>query len=492
LTVRLLDIETLASPIVHASFHRDAVVILLNTSKEDIVETIGSFVEKRKGIRMVAPNKTMRCHPTCWVLIGWWLFSTTNGIAWNSNRLTPFFLSSFTTTTTQYKRSLVVTKLSEVSMDSVLLPSKKRPSKSLPSPWSIPQEENEDPLDQQDSYSVTQATPTLANDTMITTNFDMTPIAFGSAPDTVLPKAETQIPLFQLAIAGALATFIGDAIIHPMDSLKTIQQDHIGWSIPTAARELWNVHHGLAGFYHGFWEYAGADAISGAIKFGVWEIWKRQQFLQLQPNSAKNTIHPPFQTILLFVGAALAFGVSSLTLVPGELLKQQLQVGHYQSLPQAITSIYQTYGILGFYMGYSAVLWRDVPYTMLELGLYEICKQQQKNQSQPTTRNGPFSQEITAAVTTGAITAILTTPLDTIKTKMMVDEQFIDMSFLETWDRLWQDYGALGMFAGVLARVAWIVPFTAVYLPTYDALKRTLWNYHHSEINNNNNNNLRQ
>jgi hypothetical protein len=75
---------------------------------------------------------------------------------------------------------------------------------------------------------------------------------------------------------------------------------------------------------------------------------------------------------------------------------------------------------------------------------------------------------------------------------MMVDEQFIDMSFLETWDRLWQDYGALGMFAGVLARVAWIVPFTAVYLPTYDALKRTLWNYHHSEINNNNNNNLRQ
>jgi hypothetical protein len=320
-----------------------------------------------------------------------------------------------------------------------------------------------------------------ANDTM---NFDMTPIAFGSAPDTILPQAETQIPLIQLALAGAIATFLGDAIIHPMDSLKTIQQDHIGWSIPTAARELWNVHHGLAGFYHGFWEYAGADAVSGALKFGVWEIWKQQRFLQPQPNGGNDTVHPPFQTILLFVGAALAFGVSSLTLVPGELLKQQLQVGHYQSLPQAITSIYQTYGILGFYTGYSAVLWRDVPYTMLELGLYEICKQKQKQQSQS---HGPFSQEITAAVTTGAITAILTTPLDTIKTKMMVDEQFIDMSFLETWDRLWQDYGALGMFAGVLARVAWIVPFTAVYLPTYDALKRMLWNHHHSENKNSNN-----
>ena len=40
----------------------------------------------------------------------------------------------------------------------------------------------------------------------------------------------------------------------------------------------------------------------------------------------------------------------------------------------------QTGGILGFYQGYKATVIRDVPYTMMELGLYDLVKSSLKNE----------------------------------------------------------------------------------------------------------------
>ena len=56
-------------------------------------------------------------------------------------------------------------------------------------------------------------------------------------------------------------------------------------------------------------------------------------------------------------------------MVPGELIKMRLQIGRYTGLGHALRSIYSTSGIAGFYTGYWAVCLRDIPYTMLELGL---------------------------------------------------------------------------------------------------------------------------
>jgi solute carrier family 25 S-adenosylmethionine transporter 26 len=210
---------------------------------------------------------------------------------------------------------------------------------------------------------------------------------------------------------------------------------------------------GIAGFYHGFLTYAISDALGGAVKFSVWESWKQHNNKASFGNLA--------------VGAALAFIAASFILVPGELLKQQLQMSYYDSLYEAVQGIYTSFGILGFFSGYDGVVYRDVPYTILELGLYEVFKQQQ----QIITKRSALD-EVVAAAATGGIVAFLTTPLDTVKTKLMVDS--LDANF---WDCLLltiQNHGYESLFAGTLARVAWIMPFTAIYLPTYDILKRML------------------
>lgn len=73
--------------------------------------------------------------------------------------------------------------------------------------------------------------------------------------------------------------------------------------------------------------------------------------------------------------------------------------------------------------------------------------------------------------------AFVTTPLDTVKTKLMVDD-FPDASFLDCMLSTVHDYGAGALFSGLVARVGWILPFTVIYLPTYDRLKRLLWERH--------------
>jgi Mitochondrial carrier protein len=41
-----------------------------------------------------------------------------------------------------------------------------------------------------------------------------------------------------------------------------------------------------------------------------------------------------------------------------------------------------------------------------------------------------------------------------------------------------QHHGLASLYSGGLARLAWVVPFTAIYLPTYDFLKQQLLQRH--------------
>jgi solute carrier family 25 S-adenosylmethionine transporter 26 len=266
------------------------------------------------------------------------------------------------------------------------------------------------------------------------------------------------VPLVQLALAGALTTFVADVMIHPMDCIKTLQQSDLGWelglhnSLESAAQYLWNTS-GLSGFYHGFLVYAGSDALAGAAKFATWEWWKRNM-----------------PSHILFWGAGIAFLSSSLFLVPGELVKQQLQMGLYPDFSAAVQGIAGTAGVEGFFVGYDATCYRDVPYTMLELGVYELLKKALDNEKKSTLR------EVGAASITGAIAAFLTTPMDTIKTKLMIsDETYNYWDFaMNTLD----SHGLEGLFSGMEARISWIVPFVCIYLPLYDNIKRFLIQRH--------------
>jgi hypothetical protein len=127
---------------------------------------------------------------------------------------------------------------------------------------------------------------------------------------------------------------------------------------------------------------------------------------------------------------------------------------------------------------YEGVLYRDVPYTMLELGLYEQFKAA-FFKSRPSNDTLEPWQDVVAAAATGGMTALATTPIDVIKTKLMVDHYD---GFAECLLATVSNHGVAALFAGVYARIGWILPFTAIYLPTYDFLKRRLLLRHTSYV----------
>jgi len=280
----------------------------------------------------------------------------------------------------------------------------------------------------------------------------------------------TQTSLVKLALAGAVATMIGDAAMHPIDCIKTLQQSNagIGLNMAGAARKIF-ADSGAGGFYSGLGTYVTSDGVAGSLKFATYEALK---------SWVSRNVPEKYHNAATFGCAAAAFVASSVVLVPGELVKQRLQMGQISSFKSGVAYIWKSEGISGFFHGYAGVCYRDIPYTMLELGLYDNFKRiymEFKNRGAAPGEELKITQfdEIVAAAVTGGITGYLSNPLDTIKTKLMTDSAL----YTGFADCFWKTVRAGGwgtLFQGGAARVAWLMPFTAIYLPVYDYFKRLL------------------
>lgn len=83
-----------------------------------------------------------------------------------------------------------------------------------------------------------------------------------------------------------------------------------------------------------------------------------------------------------------------------------------------------------------------------------------------------------AAAGTRSIAAFLTNPLDVETKLMIVDADYASSSFGECLWSTVEAHGWPGLFCGVEARVAWIVPFVDIYLSLYDTLNEQLLKRH--------------
>jgi hypothetical protein len=102
--------------------------------------------------------------------------------------------------------------------------------------------------------------------------------------------------------------------LHPVDTVKTIQQLD-GATMAGAARSIVKKS-GPLGLYAGVGPYVTLDALSGCVKFAAYEAcnrWAQANLREDQLPAAR------------FVSAGIAFMACSVVLVPGELLKLQLQ-----------------------------------------------------------------------------------------------------------------------------------------------------------------------
>ncbi|TFY68725.1 hypothetical protein EVJ58_g840 [Rhodofomes roseus] len=260
----------------------------------------------------------------------------------------------------------------------------------------------------------------------------------------------------QSLVAGGLAGTSVDLLFFPIDTIKTRLQSSQGFVRAG----------GFNGIYKGVGSVVVGSAPGAAVFFCTYDTLKRT--LPLAENLAP---------LLMTAGPCQA---ACLIRVPTEVIKTRMQTSIYGSLAgssfAAARLVLSQEGLRGFYRGYATTVMREIPFTSIQFPLYELLK---LRLSQALGRRPLHAYE--AAVcgsVAGGVAAALTTPLDVLKTRVMLDmRDTAKQSMPSIPARLKQIYvseGLRALFSGVVPRTLWISAGGAVFLGVYEWAISTL------------------
>jgi solute carrier family 25 S-adenosylmethionine transporter 26 len=156
--------------------------------------------------------------------------------------------------------------------------------------------------------------------------------------------------------------------------------------------------------------------------------------------------------------------------VPTEVVKQRAQALQHPSSLAALTHILAQWHSRGYlhvwrelYRGWSITIMREVPFTMIQFPLWEALKSYRcASTGQRTVSAGEGAVFGSLA---GAVAAGVTTPLDVLKTRMMLAAEKQPMGTM--LGQILRESGPRAFFAGIGPRVFWISAGGAIFLGSY-------------------------
>ncbi|QSZ35909.1 hypothetical protein DSL72_007031 [Monilinia vaccinii-corymbosi] len=259
-------------------------------------------------------------------------------------------------------------------------------------------------------------------------------------------------------LAGALAGTTVDLTLFPLDTLKTRLQSSVGFLASG----------GFTGVYRGVGSAIIGSAPGAALFFCTYEATKTA--LARRRDASGAHVSARGSVIEHMVAASLGEVAACAVRVPTEVIKQRAQAGQYSSsllTLQAILGQYKHIGITGvwreLYRGWSVTIMREVPFTIIQFPLWESMKAYRKRGSGRDTVSAVESGLMGSLA--GAVAAGATTPLDVLKTRMMLGKEKKPMRVLLK-EIIARD-GPKAFFAGIGPRVMWISIGGAIFLGSY-------------------------
>ncbi|KAI0106975.1 mitochondrial carrier [Nemania sp. FL0031] len=315
-------------------------------------------------------------------------------------------------------------------------------------------------------------------------------------------------PFTTALLAGGVAGTTVDLSLFPLDTLKTRLQSRAGF-FPSG---------GFRGVYRGVGSAVVGSAPGAAFFFctyeGVKDVLSRARRRRHDEDAAlaalgivggsgvgvgvgigtqKSAWAEPLEHM---AAASLGEVAACAVRVPTEVIKQRAQAGqHGGSSAGALRAILGRYGAVGFagvwrelYRGWGITVMREVPFTVIQFPLWEALKSWGRRRKQQGTRagiggGGPAATGDVSATESalygsisGAVAAGITTPLDVLKTRVMLSRE--RESVLTVLRDLFASHGVRPFFAGIGPRVMWISAGGAIFLGSYqwtvNALHSTL------------------
>lgn len=260
-------------------------------------------------------------------------------------------------------------------------------------------------------------------------------------------------------LAGAIAGGSVESALYPLDTIKTRLQALRGSVSAKEQLKALKGSGGVRGMYSGLAGNLAGVIPSSAIFFSVYQPVKEK--LQAPGSGVP-------QWFAQLVAAASAGVTASSIRVPTEVVKSRMQMGQFPSPTVAIRSIIQKEGVRGLYAGFQSFLVRDIVFDVIEFVSYEQMKTYYMDKVGRPKLTAVEGSAIGAVA--GALTATFTTPLDVIKTRMMLQgTNKVYSGVLNCTVKMIQEEGVAALFKGVGPRVTWISIGGAVF---FGALER--------------------
>ncbi|KAL8698080.1 MAG: hypothetical protein Q9201_006774, partial [Fulgogasparrea decipioides] len=257
--------------------------------------------------------------------------------------------------------------------------------------------------------------------------------AFWETPDVLRREV---VPM-----AGAFAAFTVDFLVYPLDTIKTRLQS-------PDYRRLYTTNGAVnrslfSGLYQGIGSVVLATLPSSGAFFTTYEASKAffhtlNPSLPTSTSSSKPLIPTP---ILHALASSTGELVSCLILTPAEVLKQNAQVvvcnpSSTSSSPKNQTHAFDTHATRLAYSkfrnnpsqlwrGYTALVARNLPFTAMQFPLFEFLRSEiYAYRVRRGAKSGSLLESgvVTAfaAGSAGSLAAVVTTPIDVVKTRIML------------------------------------------------------------------------
>ncbi|KAK8813247.1 hypothetical protein WA158_002839 [Blastocystis sp. Blastoise] len=261
-------------------------------------------------------------------------------------------------------------------------------------------------------------------------------------------KKEKYATLYAGAVSGLVGTY-SEVLLFPLDTMKTRSQ---AGSCVNSLKTHCKYYSGLLSDLMG--------SIPAACAYWCTYEYLKKRFIDEKQNSVSKRM------IAYMCSGAIAEIASVSIRSPFEVIKQNMQIGAYTGLFESVRDIYNINGIASFYKGLKPMLFKNIPYSMIQFAIYETIKNEYKKK-----KNVPLVglvPHLFMCIFTAFTCSLLTSPLDVIKTQIIINvksSQFKNNSLLEATRYIHHIYGWKGFFLGIRYRllISILASSTSIY-----------------------------
>ena len=171
---------------------------------------------------------------------------------------------------------------------------------------------------------------------------------------------------------------------------------------------------------------------------------------------------------------------------PVDVVKVRCQIRETEavSMLQVAKNISKNEGLLSFYSGLSAALTRQLTYTTMRLGLYEVIRERIVHRNATQTHRKPgisILQKLGTGLSAGGIAAATCCPVEVALVRMQADgaqrDAALKRNYRNVFDallRVTREEGVSTLWRGVMPTVTRGMVVSCVQLGSYDQAKESL------------------